>query len=195
MGAEVGATTSLFPYTPKMRSYLQATDRAPVASEADKAHSQGYLSADPEFDSYDQRITIDLSSLEPHLNGPFTPDLSTPLSKFKDLVKEKGWKDEISASLIGSCTNSSYEDMSRVVDIAKQAGERGLKSKTSFMVTPGSELINATIERDGMKVGREASIEVCQAELTISSGIAGNLGECRCDGIGQCVRAVHRTVG
>ncbi|KAK4056964.1 aconitate hydratase [Microbotryomycetes sp. JL221] len=150
MGAEMGATTSTFPYTSNMRKYLHATNRGPVANEADKAQQQGFLSADKGVE-YDQRITIDLNSLEPKLNGPFTPDLSTPLSKFSQLVKEKGWKDEISASLIGSCTNSSYEDMSRVASIARQAKAKGLKTKTPFMVTPGSELINATIERDGLK--------------------------------------------
>jgi len=148
MGAEVGATTSLFPYSAKMKTYLQATGRDGVAKEADRAASIGLLSASQEA-SYDQHISIDLSAIEPHLNGPFTPDLSTPLSKFASLVKEKGWKDEISAGLIGSCTNSSYEDMGRVVSIAKQAQEKGLKMKTSFMATPGSELINATISRDG----------------------------------------------
>ena len=119
-----------------MQSYLAATGRAFVAAEADKAASAGYLSADKGAE-YDTNISIDLSSLEPHLNGPFTPDLSTPLSKFADLVREKGWKDSISASLIGSCTNSSYEDMGRAASIAQQAGERGLKAATPFMVTPG----------------------------------------------------------
>lgn len=136
MGAEMGATTSVFPYTASMRSYLHATNRGPVALAADAAHSAGFLSADPGA-AYDQHIVIDLSTLEPRLNGPFTPDFSTPLSGFKKLVEEKGWKDEIRASLIGSCTNSSYEDMSRVAHIARQASERGLVSKTSFMITPG----------------------------------------------------------
>lgn len=136
MGAEMGATTSTFPYTEAMRSYLHATNRGPVADAADKAKAAGFLSAD-EGAEYDQRITIDLSKLEPRLNGPFTPDLSTPLSQFGNLVREKGWKDEISASLIGSCTNSSYEDMSRVASIARQARDQGLKSQTPFMITPG----------------------------------------------------------
>ncbi|RUS25829.1 aconitase family-domain-containing protein [Jimgerdemannia flammicorona] len=108
MGAEVGATTSLFPYTSSMRSYLRATGRGPVASAAD-AHA-AFLRADPSA-HYDRVIELNLSQLEPHINGPFTPDLSTPLSKFKQVVKEKGWKDELSVGLIGSCTNSSYEDM------------------------------------------------------------------------------------
>ncbi|KAK4705228.1 hypothetical protein P7C70_g980, partial [Phenoliferia sp. Uapishka_3] len=155
MGAEMGATTSVFPYTTSMRSYLQATNRGPVATAADAAHAAGFLSADPGAE-YDQRIVIDLAKLEPRFNGPFTPDLSTPLSKFGDLVKEMGWKDKISASLIGSCTNSSYEDMSRVASIARQAKEHGLMTATSFMITPGSELINATIERDGFTADLEA---------------------------------------
>ena len=132
----MGATTSLFPYTASMRSYLHATNRSPVAAAADAAHASGFLTADPNA-HYDQVITIDLSTLEPRLNGPFTPDFSTPLSRFGGLVKEKGWKDEISAALIGSCTNSSYEDMARVASIARQAKARGLVSKTPFMITPG----------------------------------------------------------
>lgn len=136
MGAEMGATTSVFPYTASMRSYLHATNRSPVADSADKAHAAGYLSADPGA-HYDQHIVIDLSTLEPRLNGPFTPDFSTPLNKFGGLVKEKGWKDVISASLIGSCTNSSYEDMARVASIARQAKAKGLVSVTPFMITPG----------------------------------------------------------
>jgi aconitase A len=151
MGAEVGATTSTFPYSARMRDYLKATGRTFVADAADDAASRGLLAADKGTE-YDRHITIDLSTLEPHLNGPATPDLSTPLSKFASLVKEKAWKDEVSAALIGSCTNSSYEDMGRVTHIAKQAKAHGLKSATSFMVTPGSELVNATIERDGYKV-------------------------------------------
>ncbi|KAK9899736.1 putative aconitate hydratase [Cystobasidium minutum MCA 4210] len=150
MGAEVGATTSCFPYNDSMRSYLHATGRGPVANAADKAAAQGFLQKD-EGAEYDQHITVDLSELEPHLNGPHTPDLATPLSKFGQMVKEKGWQDRISASLIGSCTNSSYEDLTRVASIAKQAEAKGLKAATPFMCTPGSELINATIERDGLK--------------------------------------------
>jgi homoaconitase len=150
MGAEVGATTSAFPYTASMKSYLEATGRAPVARAADYAAAQGYLAAD-EGAEYDQVIEINLSELEPHLNGPFTPDLATPLSKFKDFVKENGWKDDLTSALIGSCTNSSYEDMTRVASIAEQAKAAGLQSKVPFLVTPGSELIRATIERDGLQ--------------------------------------------
>jgi len=110
MGAEVGATTSTFPYSSRMRDYLIATGRAPVARAADKASSQGFLSPDKDTE-YDQLIEIDLSKVEPTINGPFTPDLATPISKFGEFVKSQGWKDEFSAALIGSCTNSSYEDM------------------------------------------------------------------------------------
>lgn len=126
MGAEVGATTSTFPYTPSMRTYLQATRRGPVARAADEAAAKGFLSADAGAE-YDELIEIvsasifvcqqsglhqqDLSSIEPTINGPFTPDLATPLSKFASFMQENGWEDRISASLIGSCTNSSYEDM------------------------------------------------------------------------------------
>ncbi|KAI0724381.1 aconitate hydratase [Cerioporus squamosus] len=147
MGAEVGATTSTFPYTPGMRAYLQATGRAPVARAADQAAASGFLAAD-EGAEYDELIQINLSELEPTINGPFTPDLATPLSKFGSFVKEQGWKDELSAALIGSCTNSSYEDMTSVADLARQAKKAGLKTQVPFLCTPGSEQIRATIERD-----------------------------------------------
>ncbi|QRV76719.1 aconitate hydratase [Ceratobasidium sp. AG-Ba] len=149
MGAEVGATTSVFPYTENMRAYLHATGRGPVANAADAAAQSGYLAAD-EGAEYDEVIEIDLSKLEPTINGPFTPDLATPLSQFGNFVKKNGWKDELSAGLIGSCTNSSYEDMSRVASIARQAKQAGLKSAVPFLCTPGSEQIRATIERDGL---------------------------------------------
>ncbi|KAI0067907.1 aconitate hydratase [Artomyces pyxidatus] len=147
MGAEVGATTSTFPYTPSMRAYLHATGRGPVAHAADSAASHGFLSADAEAE-YDELIEINLSDIEPTINGPFTPDLATPLSKFGSFVQEQGWKDEISAGLIGSCTNSSYEDMTRVADLASQAKAAGLTSKIPFLCTPGSEQIRATMQRD-----------------------------------------------
>ncbi|KAI0307611.1 aconitase family-domain-containing protein [Multifurca ochricompacta] len=147
MGAEVGATTSTFPYTPSMQAYLHATRRGPVARAADEAASNGFLSADTGAE-YDELIEIDLSSIEPTINGPFTPDLATPLSKFASFVQENGWKDRISAGLIGSCTNSSYEDMTRVADIARQAKAAGLSSQVPFLCTPGSEQIRATMERD-----------------------------------------------
>lgn len=149
MGAEVGATTSTFPYTENMRTYLNATGRAPVARAADQAASMGFLNADKDAE-YDEVIEINLSELEPTINGPFTPDLATPLSKFGSFVKEQGWKDELSAGLIGSCTNSSYEDMTQVADLAKQAKAAGLVTKVPFLCTPGSEQIRATMERDGI---------------------------------------------
>ncbi|KAJ7042504.1 aconitase family-domain-containing protein [Mycena alexandri] len=149
MGAEVGATTSTFPYTPNMRAYLHATGRAPVARAADKAAKSGFLAAD-EGAEYDQVIEINLSELEPHINGPFTPDLATPLSKFGEFVKEQGWKDSFSAGLIGSCTNSSYQDMTSVADLARQAKSVGLTTKVPFLCTPGSEQIRATMERDNV---------------------------------------------
>ncbi|KZP32368.1 aconitate hydratase [Athelia psychrophila] len=149
MGAEVGATTSTFPYTPNMRAYLQATGRGAVARAADEAAKQGFLSAD-EGAEYDEVIDINLSDIEPTINGPFTPDLATPLSKFGAFIKEQGWKDEFSAGLIGSCTNSSYEDMTSVADLARQAKSAGLTTKVPFLCTPGSEQIRATMERDAV---------------------------------------------
>src|SRR5256885_7024438 len=144
MGAEVGATTSLFPFSPRMAQYLESTHRGPIAQVALKiANSTGpdnLLRAD-EGAEYDSEITIDLSKLEPHINGPFTPDLSTPLSKFKDTVKANEWPETLSAGLIGSCTNSSYQDMTRAEHLVKQATEAGLQPKASFYVTPGSEQI------------------------------------------------------
>ncbi|PPQ69063.1 hypothetical protein CVT25_004239, partial [Psilocybe cyanescens] len=149
MGAEVGATTSTFPYSSNMREYLKATGRSPVAAAADKAAAQGFLSAD-EGAEYDEVIEINLSELEPTINGPFTPDLATPISKFGKFIEEQGWKDEFSASLIGSCTNSSYEDMTSVADLARQAKSAGLTAKVPFLCTPGSEQIRATMERDNV---------------------------------------------
>eukprot|EP01006_Ploeotia_vitrea_P050890 TRINITY_DN67511_c3_g3_i1.p1 TRINITY_DN67511_c3_g3~~TRINITY_DN67511_c3_g3_i1.p1 ORF type:complete len:805 (+),score=480.45 TRINITY_DN67511_c3_g3_i1:77-2416(+) len=147
MGAEIGATTSLFPFNDAMGNYLRATKREGIAAEAEKFADN--LRAD-EGAEYDQVIEINLSELEPHLNGPFTPDAATPVSKMADAVKENGWPDDLSAGLIGSCTNSSYEDMTRSASIVKDAAAHGLKAKSKFMVTPGSEQIRATIERDGL---------------------------------------------
>ncbi|OAK95821.1 mitochondrial aconitate hydratase-like protein [Phaeosphaeriaceae sp. SRC1lsM3a] len=151
MGAEVGATTSLFPFSPAHVPYLQATHRGPIAEQASQiANSpmqQNLLRPDPEA-AYDKVIEINLSELEPHINGPFTPDLSTPLSKFKSLVEEKDWPKTFGAGLIGSCTNSSYQDMTRSEEIVKQAAAAGLKPKADFFITPGSEQIRATLERD-----------------------------------------------
>ncbi|KAF9943601.1 Aconitate hydratase mitochondrial, partial [Mortierella alpina] len=146
MGAEIGATTSLFPYNARMGDYLKATTRPYIADWADSF--QHNLRADAGA-NYDQVIEIDLNTLEPHINGPFTPDLATPLSKFKEAVKANDWPAKLEVGLIGSCTNSSYEDMSRSASIAREALDHGLKAKSIFTITPGSEQIRATIERDG----------------------------------------------
>ncbi|KAJ2398973.1 Aconitate hydratase mitochondrial [Coemansia sp. RSA 2559] len=154
MGAEIGATTSVFPFTESMHRYLVSTGRPEVA-DASRAFSHN-LRAD-EGAKYDEVVEINLSELEPRINGPFTPDLMTPLNKFKDTAKEKNWPEDISASLIGSCTNSSYEDMTRAASLAKEALDAGLKVKSDFIVTPGSEQIRATTERDGLlKIFRDA---------------------------------------
>ncbi|KAF1839305.1 mitochondrial aconitate hydratase-like protein [Decorospora gaudefroyi] len=151
MGAEVGATTSLFPFSPAHVPYLKATHRSEIADAASmitmSPMQQNLLRPDPEA-VYDKVIEINLSELEPHINGPFTPDLSTPLSKFKSVVEEKGWPQTFGAGLIGSCTNSSYQDMTRSEEIVKQASAAGLKPKADFFITPGSEQIRATLERD-----------------------------------------------
>ncbi|CAK9802116.1 Aconitate hydratase, mitochondrial [Anthophora plagiata] len=148
MGAEIGATTSIFPYNYRMQDYLKATGRSEIAGAADQ-HKETLLTADSNA-KYDQIIELDLSTLEPHVNGPFTPDLAHPISKLGDAAKKNGWPNEIKVGLIGSCTNSSYEDMGRCANIAKQAIDHGLKAKSAFNVTPGSEQIRATIERDGI---------------------------------------------
>lgn len=150
MGAEIGATTSAFSYTAEMGKYLDKTGREQVRLEAESAFKQGLLRSD-EGVEYDELVEIDLNTLEPCLNGPFTPDLSTPLSQFVKNAKNGDFPLELSAALIGSCTNSSYNDMSRCSSLAKQALDRGLKVKTSFDITPGSELVRATIERDGIQ--------------------------------------------
>ena len=151
MGAEVGATTSVFPFTRSMESYLEATGREPVAREAaglvDGPSLQSLLVRDDQCE-YDQHIHIDLSTLEPHINGPFTPDLSIPLSEFKDVVEKNKWPQTFGAGLIGSCTNSSYQDMTRAENLVKQASAAGLQPKADFFVTPGSEQIRATLDRD-----------------------------------------------
>jgi homoaconitase len=158
MGAEVGATTSIFPYTAASARYLEATRRAqavqniqalesfPGKTTSEDAHFR--FSAD-EGAEYDQIIKINLSELEPHLNGPFTPDLATPLSHFKSTVQSENWPEKLSAGLIGSCTNSSYEDMTRVESLLQDALAAGLKPAADFYITPGSEQIRATLERDG----------------------------------------------
>jgi len=148
MGAEIGATTSVFPFNKRMEDYLDATGRSDIAAEA-KAVKEQLLTPD-EGCHYDQVIDIDLSTLEPHVNGPFTPDLATPIGSLGEAAKANGWPLEVKDGLIGSCTNSSYEDMGRVASIMKQAIAKGLKSKGTFYITPGSEQIRATIERDGL---------------------------------------------
>jgi len=152
MGAEIGATTSLFGYDTHMEKYLKATNREGVADLANGIAE--HLRADDEVNNnpeqfYDQVIEINLSELEPHLNGPFTPDKATPISAMAVAAQENGWPTEIKVGLIGSCTNSSYEDISRSVSIARQAVEKGLKTKADFTITPGSEQVRYTIERDG----------------------------------------------
>lgn len=152
MGAEIGATCSLFAYDDKMAGYLRATERASVAELADAVKE--HLRPDAEVYAnpakyYDQLIEINLSELEPHVNGPFTPDLATPISKMAEAVAANGWPDTIEVALIGSCTNSSYEDISRSASIAAQAKTKGLKTRSEFTVTPGSELVRYTIEKDG----------------------------------------------
>ena len=150
MGAEIGATTSTFPYQEAHKRYLQATNRGFIASAADQAlHQYNFLKAD-EGAEYDKVIEINLSELEPHVNGPFTPDLSTPISEFGEKTLKEDWPQRISAGLIGSCTNSSYQDMTRAAELVRQASQAGLKPKIPFFVTPGSEQIRATLERDGL---------------------------------------------
>jgi aconitate hydratase len=169
MGAEIGATTSMFGYDDSMSRYLKSTDRADVAAAADavKAH----LNADPEVYAnpeqyFDQLIEINLDELEPHLNGPFTPDLATPISKMKEAAAANGWPTKVEVGLIGSCTNSSYEDISRAVSLARQVSEKGLKTKADFTITPGSEQVRFTIERDGFlevfdKIGATVFANAC----------------------------------
>ncbi|MFN3872752.1 MAG: aconitate hydratase [Ignavibacterium sp.] len=152
MGAEIGATTSVFPFDEKMSSYLRITKRADVAALAEGLADE--LCADKDVlehpeKYYDQIVEINLDELEPHLNGPFTPDKAWPISKMKEAVQKEGYPDNISVALIGSCTNSSYEDIDRSASIAKQALAKGLKAKSQFTITPGSEQVRATIERDG----------------------------------------------
>ncbi len=152
MGAEIGATTSVFGYDAKMEAYLRGTGRGEVADAA-RLIAQ-HLTADPEVYAnpgqfFDQVIEINLSELEPHINGPFTPDLATPVSRFAEEVEKNGWPEKLEVGLIGSCTNSSYEDITRAASIAKQALDKNLKAKSEFTVTPGSEQVRYTAERDG----------------------------------------------
>ncbi|NWF51011.1 MAG: aconitate hydratase [Ignavibacteriaceae bacterium] len=152
MGAEIGATTSVFPFDERMSSYLRITRRADVAALAEGLADE--LCADKEVlqnpeKYFDQILEINLDQLEPHLNGPFTPDKAWPISQMKEAVKKENYPDNISVALIGSCTNSSYEDIDRSASIAKQALQKGLTAKAQFTITPGSEQVRATIERDG----------------------------------------------
>lgn len=180
MGAEVGATTSAFPYSAKMGEYLRATGRDYVASQAEAAAAQGYLAADKDA-QYDDEVHIDLSKLEPTLNGPFTPDLSTPLSEFVARAKseDRPHPVELTAAQIGSCTNSSYADLARCASLARQATAAGIKAKVPFDVTPGSERVRATIERDGI-----------EGDLTSAGArvLANACGPC----IGQWKRTDHQ---
>lgn len=152
MGAEIGATTSIFGYDEKAAAYLTGTKRGDIAELANAI--AGHLTGDEEVYAnpeqyFDQVIEINLSELEPHVNGPFTPDLAWPISKFATAVKENNWPTKLEVGLIGSCTNSSYEDITRSASIAKQAIDKKLKTKAEFTITPGSELVRYTVERDG----------------------------------------------
>ncbi|MFZ1528064.1 MAG: aconitate hydratase [Ferruginibacter sp.] len=169
MGAEIGATTSTFGYDDSMKRYLSSTGRAEIAALADgiKEHLTGdaEVYADPQK-YFDQVIEINLSELEPHLNGPFTPDLATPISKMKEAAAANGWPTKIEVGLIGSCTNSSYEDISRAESLAKQVAAKGLKLQSEFTITPGSEQVRYTIERDGFldtfeKIGATVFANAC----------------------------------
>jgi len=153
MGAEIGATTSTFGYDDSMRRYLKATGREEVVAEADKIAE--HLTGDPEvYDNpeqyFDQVIEIDLNTLMPHLNGPFTPDLATPVGSMTEKATKNGWPLEVEWGLIGSCTNSSYEDLSRAASIAQQALDKGLETKSEFGINPGSEQVRYTTDRDGL---------------------------------------------
>ncbi len=169
MGAEVGATTSTFGYDASMERYLKSTGRADVAELANEI--KAYLNGDAEVYSnpeqyFDQVIEINLTELEPHINGPFTPDKATPISKIKEEAEKNGWPLKVEVGLIGSCTNSSYEDISRAASLAKQVAEKKLKTKAEFTITPGSELVRYTIERDGFidtfdKIGAKVFANAC----------------------------------
>jgi aconitate hydratase len=169
MGAEIGATTSTFGYDDSMERYLRSTGRADVADLANDVRE--HLTADAECYAnpemyFDQVIEINLTELEPYINGPFTPDLATPISKMKEVAAANGWPMNIEVGLIGSCTNSSYEDISRAASLAKQVADKNLKTKAEFTITPGSELVRYTIERDGFidtfnKIGATVFANAC----------------------------------
>ncbi len=169
MGAEIGATTSTFGYDDSMERYLRATGRSEVADLANGIRE--HLTADDEvYDNpekyFDQLIEINLSELEPHLNGPFSPDIATPISKMAEAAEKNGWPTDVKVGLIGSCTNSSYEDISRAASLAQQAVDKNLKTKSKFTITPGSEQVRFTIERDGFidtfnKIGASVFANAC----------------------------------
>ncbi|HCS21982.1 MAG TPA: aconitate hydratase [Bacteroidetes bacterium] len=169
MGAEIGATTSTFGYDESMARYLQATGRTDVASMANEISE--HLTGDPEVYSnpelyFDKVIEIDLNTLEPHLNGPFSPDIATPISQMKEEALKHGWPSKIEVGLIGSCTNSSYEDISRAVSLAQQVSDKNLKIKSEFAINPGSEQVRFTAERDGYldvfyKIGAKVFANAC----------------------------------
>lgn len=169
MGAEIGATTSIFGYDESMARYLGATDRSEIATLANE-HADA-LTGDQEcYDHpekyFDEVIELDLSTLEPHLNGPFTPDLATPVSKMKETAEREGWPTDLEYCLIGSCTNSSYEDVSRAASVAQQALDKGIKPVSQLTVTPGSEQVRFTLERDGIidtlqKMGAKVFANAC----------------------------------
>jgi aconitate hydratase len=169
MGAEIGATTSTFGYDDSMERYLRSTGRAEIADMANGIRP--HLTADAEVYAnpeqyFDQVIEINLDELEPHLNGPFTPDLATPISKMKEVAAANGWPTKVEVGLIGSCTNSSYEDISRSVSLARQAADKKLAPKAEFTITPGSEQVRYTIERDGFlevfdKIGAKVFANAC----------------------------------
>ena len=169
MGAEIGATTSIFPYDSNMSKYLNATSREDLAALADNILP--YLKADREvYDRpekfYDEVIEIDLSLLEPYVNGPFTPDLATPISELGEKARSENWPLKIDVGLIGSCTNSSYEDLSRAASVAKQASDKNITVKSDFTITPGSEQVRFTVDRDGIlddfiKIGGTVLANAC----------------------------------
>ena len=169
MGAEIGATTSTFGYDDSMSRYLKATGRTDIAALADKVaeHLTGDEAcyANP-TEYFDQVIEIDLNTLEPHINGPYTPDLAWPISQFAQAVRDNGYPTKLEVGLIGSCTNSSYEDLDRAASVARQAGEKNIKAKAEFTITPGSELIRYTVNRDGQladfeKIGGVVMANAC----------------------------------
>ncbi|HXC49323.1 MAG TPA: aconitate hydratase [Candidatus Limnocylindrales bacterium] len=186
MGAELGATCSVFPFDERMATYLKATGRAKLAELA--AANIDLVTADPETaerpaDYYDEIVEIDLSTLEPHLVGPHTPDLARPLSEVAAAVRSEGYPDQLSAALIGSCTNSSYEDISRVASIAEQAAAHGYKARASLLVSPGSDMIFETIQRDGQM----ASLEKVGASV-LANACGPCIGQWKRDDVAKGVR-------